>query len=633
MADNLSFNIVVNGTDDAERNVHRVGNSFKDLADQAEKAQKSGDLGPTLKDVETNAEAARVRVEELGKEFEQTGSLASFKGLQDAQKDLAKLQGLAKDMRVELEKIAGPSGQQGGFIRRLFGDVKGQAESLAHDFGQSFEQTFGQGIGGFLSSPTGLAVVIPAAIIGGEMIGGALLTGIGLAGIGAGIAGQLHSPDVQAALGRLGNDIKTDFTSATSSFHDPLIASINDADRRWKQFAPSLKQTFDALAPEVQDLERGTVQFGLNLLTGIEHAAVASKPLLHDFAGWLPQFGSQVGRVFDSMAAHEGAAAQGLHAIEDGLSGIVSMLPPLISVDSALAKIISYGSTYGEIAKLGGHATDTARISTLQFSDALFGAASNLLDFRSAAQKASDATVQLENDLEAAFRAASDYSQANGDLVHDMANLKKALDLHHKTLIETTDAGHQNADALRRIADEADRARQAAIQHAGGVKASQAAVDAATHAYNEQIRKLEDMAIALGFTKDQVHGLLDSYLLLEHQPNIFKTVTVQYNQQGQVTRPGTGNSQRAGLASGGSTPARVPVLVGEHGPEIFVPDSAGTVMPNGVTGYGAGSQDEFVIRVQVAYPDGRVAREQLIKHARQSGFRRLSQIFPDVDFS
>ena len=45
-----------------------------------------------------------------------------------------------------------------------------------------------------------------------------------------------------------------------------------------------------------------------------------------------------------------------------------------------------------------------------------------------------------------------------------------------------------------------------------------------------------------------------------------------------------------GLAEGGPTTAGTPYIVGEQGPELFVPKAAGTIIPNKpVTGAGAGT--------------------------------------------
>jgi hypothetical protein len=50
-----------------------------------------------------------------------------------------------------------------------------------------------------------------------------------------------------------------------------------------------------------------------------------------------------------------------------------------------------------------------------------------------------------------------------------------------------------------------------------------------------------------------------------------------------------------GFASGGSPPVGVPSIVGENGPEIFVPNTAGTVIPNGAIGGSVHFQQTIVM--------------------------------------
>jgi hypothetical protein len=45
-----------------------------------------------------------------------------------------------------------------------------------------------------------------------------------------------------------------------------------------------------------------------------------------------------------------------------------------------------------------------------------------------------------------------------------------------------------------------------------------------------------------------------------------------------------------GLASGGPAQANQPYIVGEEGPELFVPKSSGTVVPNGASMGGGNAQ-------------------------------------------
>jgi hypothetical protein len=70
-----------------------------------------------------------------------------------------------------------------------------------------------------------------------------------------------------------------------------------------------------------------------------------------------------------------------------------------------------------------------------------------------------------------------------------------------------------------------------------------------------------------------------------------------------------------GFASGGSVSGG-PILVGEKGPEIFVPGQAGTIIPNNAIGSG-GNGNTITVNVNGGDPDAVVRAIQ--KYARQNG--------------
>jgi hypothetical protein len=635
VADNLSFNIVVNGTETAERNVSRVGGAFKQLADDAEKAQKSGDLGPTLKDVETNAEAARVRVEELGKEFEKTNSLASFNGLKDAEKDLSKLQGLAKDMRAELEKALGDNNNNGqpGFLRRLLeafspANLKQFANKAGNDLSKALGDalTGSNGIWGY--AIPGLVVAAPVV---GEMLGAAIITGIGLAGIGAGIVGQLHDQQVQAAAKDLGAELSKGFADATASFRGPLISAIGEIGVEFQKIQPGLTSMFSSLAPSVLTLERGVSGFIDTLVPGLENAARAAEPLIATLSQWLPQLGSELGSMFSDFSRNEKDADQALRMLLGTIDLILGQLRIVENVGQFAFKWLVPEPTKAFFNWLSAHGkqagTDTAA--------GIEQAAMSVDDLAAAQKRDTEVTRQWEQALNDSINTIANLDQATANWKHDLANLKSQLDLHHRSLNDATDAGHKNADSLRQMAQEADRVRQAAIAQAGGEHASAAAVAEANAKYNDNIRTLEALAIKAGFSASQVHALLDQYLLVEHQPDITKNININTIYSTITNRPrGAGQSNNKGYASGGSVLGGEPIVVGEHQPEIFVPDTAGTIMPsvNSFLGAGGGTLS-IELDITHRWPDGRITREQLIRNARQRGFKRVSQLFPELEFA
>jgi hypothetical protein len=56
----------------------------------------------------------------------------------------------------------------------------------------------------------------------------------------------------------------------------------------------------------------------------------------------------------------------------------------------------------------------------------------------------------------------------------------------------------------------------------------------------------------------------------------------------------TGFASLLGFADGGSPPVNKPSIVGENGPELFVPRTAGTVVPNEQLGGGGSTQNTYI---------------------------------------
>jgi hypothetical protein len=76
-----------------------------------------------------------------------------------------------------------------------------------------------------------------------------------------------------------------------------------------------------------------------------------------------------------------------------------------------------------------------------------------------------------------------------------------------------------------------------------------------------------------------------------------------------------------GFAEGGEVPSNLPILVGEHGPEPFIPRTAGTIIPNDQwrKGFGGGPQIGYI---DARGTDPALTRENFaraIEHARISG--------------
>jgi TP901 family phage tail tape measure protein/lambda family phage tail tape measure protein len=77
------------------------------------------------------------------------------------------------------------------------------------------------------------------------------------------------------------------------------------------------------------------------------------------------------------------------------------------------------------------------------------------------------------------------------------------------------------------------------------------------------------------------------------------------------------------FADGGDPPVGKPSLVGERGPEIFVPKAAGTIVPNEMIGSGGGTQVTYSPVIHIDSRTDRAEVAQLVQKAVQSGNAQL----------
>lgn len=474
----------------ADRQVDQLRDSLVELG----AASHLGGGAGAMAAVQAEVVKTKARVKELGDEFRRTGSASSFSGLKDAQRDLLKLENLAKDMGRELGHGAAPA------------TVKELSAGL--------------------SNPQVWALAIPAvaaaAVPLGQAVGGAVLLGIGLAGVGAGIAGQIHDPLVVAAGTRLGHDVATGFKSATSEFQAPLLGAINVFDAEWKRLQPGLKSTFTQLAPLVTDLGKGAAGFVDALVPGLERAAVAAKPLVQDFAAWLPRFGSVLGSLFDTMAAHEKDAEKGLHLIEGGLTAVVVIARDAIPVLSAIGDALDFAKKFGPLGPLIGIYNSFHDLSTggellgksLVGVDSSATAAGQSLD---ALQQKLTATATTMSTVAGAataavFNALMSIDRANLSVAQSLTQVTQAIKANGKHLDLLTSKGQANRSAVLDAVSANMQLYTAQINSGVSAQDAAAAYDSNTAALERTLRKA-------GVAQSEIDGLIGKYRKIPSKVN------------------------------------------------------------------------------------------------------------------
>jgi hypothetical protein len=308
------------------------------LADEFEKAAKNTDeFGKKLdksttfsKYLDDELGRTKVKVKELGEEFDRTGNKDVFGALKGAQRNVQALEKIKADLSAALED----GGRQGA---------------------PRFWKAIGATVGATL--PVALAGALPAV---GAVVAGALGLGGGLVGIGGAVALQLRDPAVKRAATDLGHELATDLTAATSAFGPRLITGLGALRETMHGQIPGLADALGPLASSVTTLTTGLGGLVREMLPGLGSFFSASAPVISQFARDLPGIGAAFTSMFESLASNAAGAVAGMHAFDTVLSGTLTGVGRL------------FGSLAGDFAALPA-GVQTGALSLAVLGAAVFG--------------------------------------------------------------------------------------------------------------------------------------------------------------------------------------------------------------------------------------------------------------------
>lgn len=362
-------------------------------------------------------------------------------------------------------------------------------------------------------------------------------------------------------------------------------------------------------------------------------------------------------RIADFNGVLFNAVSLGNFGGKNGSEGRRAFLADLASLDSTLANLVQSGKADQAAAKFkelndkavaGGAGVDQLAKHLPQYEDAVAAAgaetegavtpvkdlARGLGDQESAARLAGDQLKELAKSTEDYTNAALDARGSARDFEAAIDDASDAVKENGKTLDITTEKGRANADALDEIASS------------GVAYANQLAVNGGSEKqFQDQMDRTRNKLIAaaekMGSTKKEAKRLADQILGVPSSRNInfstnaaaakervasFKkeingvkgktvTITVRYQASGNVQlREDLGNGRSRVVnarALGGPVNAAEPYIVGERGPELFVPKTAGHIVPRIPT----------EPRVGFAKPSGDAAGGRMVLEIRSGGSR------------
>jgi len=186
-----------------------------------------------------------------------------------------------------------------------------------------------------------------------------------------------------------------------------------------------------------------------------------------------------------------------------------------------------------------------------------------------------------------------------------MKAIKPSIDLAAAAVLEAKARG-ASADAVAELVKELERLQQLPGQQVGkarGLAEKTDVEDQAAQKLKDQAEQLKALYTDIGMTiksgvVDAIQGAIDgtkslgevAASVLNNIANKLLDVAVNMALFGAMSGTGTGGGLLGGLfkrAQGGPVSAGTPYMVGERGPELFMPSRGGSIIPNNALGGGS----------------------------------------------
>lgn len=193
------------------------------------------------------------------------------------------------------------------------------------------------------------------------------------------------------------------------------------------------------------------------------------------------------------------------------------------------------------------------------------------------------------------------------------------------------DAAIQTASAQALITESYEKQRTAAFgANEAFRKYAEDAGNEAAHMENAMTGAFKGMEDALvNFVKtgkldfsSLADSIISDMIRMMIQQSIMKPLTLGF-QSGGFGGMLSAGATLLGFAGGGDPPVGVPSIVGEHGPELFIPKASGTIIPNGASAVGSSGQAQ-PLTVKQYFTVGDVASISMVRQAVAGSERRIA---------
>jgi hypothetical protein len=467
-------------------------------------------------------------------------------------------QGISDGLKAGTEGAAGGGDDEDGIIP---GAGKKGRES-GRKAGMGFVEALGTVLADTASNPRVLGALALVGVAAAPLIGGVLGAAVvgGAAGVGivGGFTAAVQHPQVKGAGAALGNLIKEDLKSATTSFVPAAVGAIDSVATRWKALLPEIKSIFNNGAGLLDPLLDGVLDGVDALVYGISDAIGGAGPVVEAFGDMFAEVGAELADLLSRASNDSASWASALDFLTEALTTVIGMVSVFLEVAASMIQAFQpIGDVIGEginwldewAVSLGIGATATSETADAQ--EGLTG-------------KVETTTDSIQSQIEW-MAALSDEMKKQTDPLFNLISAQQ----------DVTSAQKDYNDALKKHGPKSEEAKDALVKLGkAATNMSGAAASAAKDGLGVVTPAMRDMWRQAGLSKTQIAALEGALKAAKRAANNWEgtfTQTYIVQPKGQNTIGGTGYS---GLAHGGIAGAANGsmssgmTMVGEAGPEL-----------------------------------------------------------------
>lgn len=488
-------------------------------------------------------------------------------------------------------------------IRKTQGDLKklNKGKSLVDDLvpdstslGKKLSESF-SGAGEIVGPALGIAAAASAPFIGAA-ISGAIVGGVGIGGIAGGLILAAKDPRVSSALDAFKKETGDRLKDAAAPFVPVALDGIHKIDDAFKGI--NFEGLFSDAAKEAGPLIHGVISLVSDLGSAFTDLVHNAGPEIAAIGDGIGDLGHALENGLESLSDNGEQGAQALRAlfgtISVGTQAVFGLINVLTETYGWLEKIhaVSIFDLFGKITEyqhaqaLGSQAVAAA--ATAMASSAVAAAVSN-----DRLAKSSDKAAGAALGQRSALVDLANEQRAQIDPAFAVLNAQDQLAKAHKA----------SAEAIKKYGANSDQAKAATQNLAEAALTLQGDVGALGGSFNGKLTPaMKNTLHAAGLTDGEIKNVEKQMKAAKKAADAYaKTYTahvqVVFNEPiGKSYLPGGADYNReAHVVGGGHRAAGGPVrkgeayVVGEHRPELFVPDSNGTIIPSIDQFSGAGS--------------------------------------------